>query len=101
MNDKKRDIHMSECRTWEPIEDFRSPGEFKWFTKYVEQLVANGTVMEISADPNYSRGTVTGGRWFRCKANGEVWRLVAPDLPYRGEWSRVVMPGEHAWTHRA
>jgi hypothetical protein len=28
-------------------------------------------------------------RWYRNTATGEVWRLVEPDGPFRGEWERV------------
>lgn len=27
--------------------------------------------------------------WFKCKKCGEVWRLVEPDPPFKGMWSRV------------
>jgi hypothetical protein len=29
-------------------------------------------------------------KWFKYMSNGEVWRLVRPDPPFKGIWSKVV-----------
>lgn len=75
---------------WEEIHGFTSPGEFRRFLKYVERQVASGTAEELPANPLYGKGMICGGRWFRDVETGAIWRLVAPDPPFRGLWEPVV-----------
>jgi hypothetical protein len=75
---------------WEEIHGFASPGEYKRFVKYVEGQTASGTARELPVDPLYGVGMIYGGRWFQDVETGAVWRLVAPDPPFRGLWEPVV-----------
>jgi hypothetical protein len=74
----------------EPIHGFNSPGEFNRFSTMIDDEVRSGAMMEIEPDPNYQRGQLYGGRWFRVKKTGEVWRLIAPDYPFLGLWEPVL-----------
>lgn len=74
---------------WEEIHGFQSPAEFKKFVRYIESQVNSGEVVEIYPDPNYGKGEIYGGRWFKNLETGEVWRLVAPDIPFKGLWEPV------------
>lgn len=75
---------------WEEIHGFTSPGEYNRFVQYVEGQVANGAAKELPADPLYGKGMIYGGRWFQYLETDEIWRLVAPDPPFRGLWEPVV-----------
>ena len=74
---------------WEEIHGFASPGEFERFVRYIEGQVAAGIAREVPPDPDYSRGMIFGGRWFQDAEKGIVWRLVPPDLPFKGLWEPV------------
>ena len=74
---------------WEEIHGFASPSEYGRFLKYLEGQVTGGFAEEIAVEPNYGRGEIYGGRWFRHIETGEVWRLIAPDFPFRGLWEPV------------
>jgi hypothetical protein len=74
---------------WEEIHGFSSLGEYKTFCTYVEGQVTAGVARERVSDPGYKTGEIHGGRWFEDLETKEVWRLVAPDFPFKGLWERV------------
>ncbi len=74
---------------WEEIHGFQSPAEFKKFVRYIESQLNSGEVVEIYPDPNYGKGEIYGGRWFKNLETGEVWRLVPPDIPFKGLWEPI------------
>lgn len=71
------------------IHGFSSPAEYNRFREFIEKNVANGKLEEIPPDPDYGRGEIYGGRWFRSPLTGDIWRLVNPDFPFRGLWEPV------------
>jgi hypothetical protein len=75
---------------WEEIDAFASPGEYERFVEYIEGHVSSGIAKELPADPEYGKGMLYGGRWFQDVESGAVWRLIAPDPPFRGLWEPVV-----------
>jgi len=80
---------MNPCN-WEAIHGFDTPGEYRRFCVWLELQIANDMVEEIPI--GHSKKEVPSGsdeRWFRCKESDEVWRLVAPDAPFRGFWAAV------------
>lgn len=78
---------------WYEIVGFASPGEFDRFVAYLGGQVASGVAEEVPTDPAYGPGEVFGGRWYRHKPTGEMWRLVPPDPPFTGLWERVRASG--------
>lgn len=74
---------------WEEIHGFQSPGEFDKFLRYIESYVSSGEVEEVSPDLNYGKGEIYGGRWFKNLETGKVWRLIPPDIPFKGLWEPV------------
>ncbi|MBL0715832.1 MAG: hypothetical protein JJV98_19270, partial [Desulfosarcina sp.] len=50
---------------WEEIHGFNSPGEYNRFIKYIEKQVSSQIAEEIDPDPNYGKGEIYGGRWFK------------------------------------
>jgi hypothetical protein len=73
----------------EEIHGFVSPGEYKRFVDHVEKQVKEGHLREVTADPEYGKGEIYGGRWFEDTGTMEKWRLVPPDPPFRGLWEPV------------
>jgi hypothetical protein len=55
----------------------------------IEGQAAAGVVRERVGDPSYKKGEIHGGRWFEDLETKEVWRLVAPDFPFKGLWEKV------------
>ena len=74
---------------WEAIDGFNSPGEYRRFCTHIEKQVASGDARERAVDPNYGKGMISDGRWFEDRNTKAVWRLVAPDFPFRGLWEKV------------
>jgi hypothetical protein len=74
---------------WEEIHGFSSPREYARFVKYIEDQVLEGVAIERDADRRYGRGMIFGGRWFEHIETQEIWRLVAPDFPFRGLWEPI------------
>lgn len=79
---------MSKC-CWEEIHGFSSPGEYQRFLHYIEAQVKAMQAREIKPDPDYGSGKIYGGRWFQDTESGEIWRLVPPDIPFKGLWEPV------------
>jgi hypothetical protein len=79
---------MSEL-IWEEIHGFQSPGDFQRFEGCISEEVRKGNAKEVPADPKYHEGEIYGGRWYQKTDSSEVWRLVAPDFPFRGLWEPV------------
>lgn len=51
--------------------------------------IANTNFKNIPVKETYSDvGFVE--MWFQCNKCGSIWRLVEPDPPFRGNWSRVI-----------
>lgn len=74
---------------WEEIHGFQSVGEFNRFVHYIENQVDIGDIEEIKPDPGYNEGEIYGGRWFKDIETGEIWRLLPPDIPFKGLWEPV------------
>jgi len=80
---------MEGLSMWERTSGFNSPGEYHSFTKYIEEQITAGLVEEIDPDPNYGKGEIYGGRWFKNLETSETWRLIPPDIPFKGLWELV------------
>lgn len=74
---------------WEEIHGFSSLSEYQRFVQYIETQKNSGWVKEIEPDPKYCDGMIYGGRWFQDIETGETWRLVEPDIPFKGLWEPV------------
>ena len=74
---------------WNEIHGFVSPREYRRLVDLIDAQVLNGLAEELPADPAYSTGEIHGGRWFKDRASGRIWRLVAPDFPFKGLWEPV------------
>jgi hypothetical protein len=77
------------CAGWEPIGGFSSPGEFERFKRWIEERVSDGTAERVPVDPEWRDANPLLEEWFRCRETGQVWRLLLPDPPSRGSFTRI------------
>lgn len=80
---------MNSCN-WEAIHGFESPGEYKRFCSWLSAQVDAG-IVELVPVSKPSEDLIFGldEMWYRCIASGEIWRLVAPQAPFRGLWEGI------------
>jgi hypothetical protein len=77
------------CAAWEPIQAFRSPGEYERFRSWIAERVSDGVAEDVPVDPDWRDANPLFESWYRCKETGEVWSLLQPDPPSRGAFDRV------------
>lgn len=75
---------------WDEIHGFVSPGEFERFRRWITGALDQQRLIEVPVEERYSSSTTFDEHWYRA-ASGSVWRLVAPDPPFRGVFERVRM----------
>ncbi len=80
---------MATKSHWEGIEAFSGLSDYNGFCEFMKKQIDARIAEGISYDPNYGRGEVYGGRWFREIEGGEIWRLIEPDGPWGGTFERV------------
>jgi hypothetical protein len=74
---------------WQEVHGFSSLSEFTRFVSCIEAQVRAKRAEEVPVDPDYSAGEIYGGRWFKDLESQRLWRLVAPDYPFRGLWEPI------------
>lgn len=74
------------CDKLEDIQEFYSIYEFERFQRYVNSLVTDGDLKEVSVEKYYAGFKE---QWFMCIKCKQVWRLVHPDFPFKGLWEQV------------
>ena len=72
------------CAGWEPIDGFRSPGEYERFRAWIAQRVEEGAAERVPVVYDGEPGGQVFEEWYRCTENGRVWMLLFPDGPSRG-----------------
>ena len=70
------------------VHGFESPGELARLRSWLAGLVADGQLEEAPVEVPYSGSTMFIERWYRTP-DGEQWRLVEPESPFRGVFARV------------
>jgi hypothetical protein len=73
---------------WETIEGFFSLSEYKRFRVWLSNQENHHFIEEIPVGSFYA-GANFEEHWFICKQSGSIWRLVAPDAPFKGYWGPV------------
>ena len=77
------------CAGWEPIDGFRSPGEFERFKAWISSRVEDGDAERVPVDSGWKDANPLFEEWYRCAPTGQVWRLLFPDPPSRGSFVPV------------
>lgn len=78
----------SPCN-WEPVDRFQSLADYGRFLSWINEQVTEGRAAVVPLDPARAWGNAWEENWYRCVADGQVWRLVGPDPPFRGVFKRV------------
>jgi hypothetical protein len=68
---------------WEEIHGFESPGEYASFLRWIAEAIADGSLTEVAVLDRYGDSEMFDERWFAAPS-GQLWRLVAPEPPFRG-----------------
>jgi hypothetical protein len=76
------------CAGREPIDGFRSPGEFECVQGWIADRVADGTAARIPVDLAWKDANPLHEEWYRCNETGQVWRLLRPTRHRAGPSSR-------------
>ena len=73
------------CEVLEEVDNF-SDSEFKLFQMYITRLVKNRVLRKVRIREKYGKPKE---KWYECKTCKTIWRLVYPDVSFRGLWSKV------------
>ena len=84
------------CTVLEEIRGFSSISEFERFQKYINGLIDDGELIEISVRKRYAGFPE---QWYKCKSCALIWRLVHPDFPFKGLWLKVERSAEYVIKH--
>ncbi len=79
---------MPTPEDWDEIHGFSSPGEFARFRAWIAEALSRGALTEIPVGEPYSGSPLFDEQWY-SEPSGTVWRVVAPDPPFRGVFERV------------
>lgn len=62
--------------------------DYRRFSDWLDGQLSHGVISDIQVGERYSGATTLEERWIRGES-GEIWRLVAPDPPFRGVFEKV------------
>ena len=75
---------MKNCE-WESIDDFHSLIEFERFEKWLNEEITTGKAVETPVtNPYLGEYASFEEKQFRHVTSGKIWRLVWPDVPFKG-----------------
>jgi hypothetical protein len=80
---------MTSGCEWEPIQPFNSLRDYEEFLQSLNGQIETGVVRAVPVDPKLGWGSAWDEHWYECMASHEIWRLVAPDPPFRGVFKKV------------
>jgi len=69
---------------WDPIDEFGSVAEYRCFHEWINGQVTSGLAAAVPVTKPYSGSVLWDEHWFKCLGDGQTWRLVGPDPPFRG-----------------
>lgn len=77
---------------WNKVDAFSSYVEFETFLLWIEKQVKLGKAKEMTVKK--PRALIddkpSGEKWYLHVQSSEVWRLLWPDPPFRGEFERII-----------
>ena len=79
---------VTDCG-WRAVERFKSFEDYDRLKGSISEQVRVGQAEERRVRKPYSGLQTLEERWYRCRASGENWRLIAPDPPFPGIFERV------------
>lgn len=76
---------QSMNKSWFKIKEFQSFSEFNSFVDWINDQIKLGNAEECKV----TRQFYTNEKWYRHIKSGQLWRLVWPDLPFKGIFEPV------------
>lgn len=80
---------MANACNWKAIDRFESLAHYEDFLASISRQVAAGSARPMAVDPAKAWGSAWDEKWYLCLGGNELWRLVAPDPPFRGIFKKV------------
>jgi len=74
---------------WQVVDGFKSLADYESLRDSVREQVRLGQADERRVAKPYSGLKTIDERWYKCKATGEIWRMIAPDPPFPGIFEKV------------
>ena len=79
---------MNMCR-WEEVNAFQSLIEFNRFVDWMTAQTKSGAAEEVAVRAPYIGSATFREKWFRHVPSGDTWRLVWPDVPFKGVFEPI------------
>jgi len=81
-------VTASDCG-WKPVDGFGSLADYERLRSSINQQIKAGQAEQRRVGKPYSGLQTLDEHWYRCRATGQIWRLIAPDPPFPGIFERV------------
>jgi hypothetical protein len=73
---------------WDIVDAFQSDDQYERLLGWLTEQVRAGAAREEPVKKRYS-GVEWDEHWYRCLSTRDVWRLIAPDPPFKGLFKPV------------
>jgi len=74
---------------WVAVVAFSSFEDYERLRRSITGQVKGGEAEERRVRKPYSGLETLDEHWYRCRATGDIWRLVAPDPPFPGIFEKT------------
>ena len=74
---------------WERIGEFSSLRDYNSFQKWLDEQIASGLAAQVPVQSPYSGSSLWEEHWYQCLSDHQIWRLVAPDPPFKGIFTPI------------
>ncbi|ANN28933.1 TPA: hypothetical protein I7221_10680 [Vibrio vulnificus] len=79
-------MSCNKCETVKEVGGFNS---FPDYASHKQAVIQNDSFKSVPVLVRYGSIGGVDEDWFECMACGSVWRLVEPDPPFKGMWTKV------------
>ena len=74
---------------WTAVDGFESFADYEMVRASINDQIKAGLVDERRVGKPYSGLETLDERWYKCRATGQIWRLIAPDPPFQGIFEKL------------
>jgi hypothetical protein len=74
---------------WKALDSFESFADYERMRTSINDQIKAGEAEERRVGKPYSGLDTLNEHWYRCRATGQTWRLIAPDPPFQGIFQKV------------
>lgn len=75
-----------DCFTLKVVGGFSS---FPDYDSHKQAIAHSGLFLPVPVGHRFADVGGVDEYWYKCTSCGQLWRLVEPDPPFRGIWSKV------------